>query len=305
MKVSLATLAVVALTLLSVSEAAKIKGKGGCGADGCVNIASKGRARQPDVNGHAFAEKALDGDTNGNYHSGSVTHTAGYGNDAWWSLTYPYPVYIEELQIFGRTDCCADRIDGASVTIDGKEVAILNHNDGRPMVVPVNKAGKVIMIRNKEGGSQLSLAEVLVMGAGTRGDPCRFGCDNIASQGLATQIDTDHNGQASRAIDGNTSNQWGSNSITHTKTGGPDAWWRLTFEKTMYIEQIKVYGREDCCADRLDKARVMVDGIFVGSLDHIKGFPNIISVYANGKEVEIRAPDGQPLSLAEVEVIGN
>ena len=30
------------------------------------------------------------------------------------------------------------------------------------------------------------------------------------------------------------------NSITHTKTGGPDAWWRLTFEKTMYIEQIKV-----------------------------------------------------------------
>ena len=46
----------------------------------------------------------------------------------------------------------------------------------------------------------------------------------------------------------------------------------------------------------------MVDGIYVGSLDHKKGFPNIISVYANGKEVEIRAPDGQPLSLAEVEV---
>ena len=94
--------------------------------------------------------------------SGTVTHTRGYGNDAWWSLTYPYPVYIEELQIFGRTDCCASRIDGASVTIDGKNVATLNHNDGRPMVVPVNKAGKVIMIRNKEGGSQLSLAEVLV-----------------------------------------------------------------------------------------------------------------------------------------------
>ena len=48
------------------------------------------------------------------------------------------------------------------------------------------------------------------MGAETEVFPCKDGCDNIASQGLATQSDTDHNGEASRAIDGNTSNQWSS-----------------------------------------------------------------------------------------------
>ena len=92
----------------------------------------------------------------------SVTHTQAYGSNAWWSLTFPRKMFIKEIQIFGRTDCCSERIDGASVLIDGEEVGTLNHNDGAPMVVPVKRVGSEIMIRNREGGAQLSLAEVLV-----------------------------------------------------------------------------------------------------------------------------------------------
>ncbi|XP_063681876.1 coadhesin-like [Bolinopsis microptera] len=269
------------------------------------NIASKGMAKQTDTMGSGYAELAIDGDNNGNY-GNSVTHTEAAGSNAWWSLTYPRSMFIKEIQIFGRTDCCSERIDGASVLIDGKEVGTLNHNDGAPMVVPVKKVGSEIMIRNIEGGAQLSLAEVLVMGAKIKSDPCTTGyCDNIASEGLATQIDTDHNGEASRAIDGNTSNRWGSNSITHTKTEGTNAWWRLTFPDNVYMEQIKVYGREDCCADRLDNATVYVDGELVGTVNSKIGFPNLINIAVSGQVIEIRPADRQPLCLAEVEVIGS
>ena len=45
-----------------------------------------------------------------------------------------------------------------------------------------------------------------------------------------------------------------------------------------------------------------VDDDLVGTLNSKIGFPNILNISVKGKVIEIRAADGQYLSLAEVEV---
>ncbi|XP_063689600.1 uncharacterized protein LOC134822438 [Bolinopsis microptera] len=423
----------------SLTEAQNCNSAGPCPE--VENIASKGMANQTDTMNNYNAELAIDGDNNGIMTDNSLTHTLALGSNAWWSLTYPRSMYIKEIQIFGRTDCCEDRIDGASVLIDGTEVGTLNSNDGPPMVVPVNKAGSEIMIRNREGGDAQSLAEVLVMGAETGKnwlqcmdtdtdypghdltsgtstgiDDCykkckdqagcqafvmvyddsafsgtlnycwlksqkygtgaqtvtglkagnmdcfkeidgglsAFGvlsvcstycgegqqtrersCDNpapanggancegslteaqncnsgpcpevknIASKGMAKQTDTMNNYNAELAIDGDNNGIMTDNSLTHTLALGSNAWWSLTYPRSMYIKEIQIFGRTDCCEDRIDGASVLIDGTEVGTLNSNDGPPMVVPVNKAGSEIMIRNREGGEVqSLAEVLVMG-
>ena len=47
-------------------------------------------------------------------HSNSVTHTERSGN-MWWEVDLGRVYNIQSINIYGRTDCCDDRIDGARV----------------------------------------------------------------------------------------------------------------------------------------------------------------------------------------------
>lgn len=76
-----------------------------------TNVARKSTASQssnylPLVAG---ASVAVDGNTNGSYDSGSVTHT---GNDAnaWWMTDLGSLQEISSIKIFNRTDCCTARL---------------------------------------------------------------------------------------------------------------------------------------------------------------------------------------------------
>lgn len=73
---------------------------------------------------------------------------------------------------------------------------------------------------------------------------------NVALDGTATQSSTYPGGDASKAIDGNTNGAWagGSVSITQNDT---DAFWEVDLGSTFLIENIWVWNRTDCCADRL------------------------------------------------------
>jgi len=67
---------------------------------------------------------------------------------------------------------------------------------------------------------------------------------NIAGEGTATQIDDWQTANtAELAIDGNPDGNWASGSITQTKTIGPSAWWKLTFQEFYYISSITIYNR--------------------------------------------------------------
>src|SRR5262245_14764085 len=66
----------------------------------------------------------------------------------------------------------------------------------------------------------------------------------------ATQSSTWFDADPSRAVDGNTDGDFSHGSVTHT---GPDpqAWWQVDLSRQRWIDTIEIYGRTDCCADRL------------------------------------------------------
>ena len=130
---------------------------------------------------------------------------------------------------------------------------------------------------------------------------------NLALNGTATQSTTNHNGQASRAIDGNTNGDWSSNSVTHTKNR-INSWWEVELANNSKIDQIVLYNRTSCCSNRLSNFSVSVldEG---GSIVWTKYYSEIpspsltINLDASGKSVRVNL-DGI-LSLAEVKVFGS
>src|SRR5262249_47824249 len=53
--------------------------------------------------------RAVDGNENGNWNVGSVTHT-NQEIDPFWEVDLGAAHYIDEIRIYNRTDCCAERL---------------------------------------------------------------------------------------------------------------------------------------------------------------------------------------------------
>lgn len=142
---------------------------------------------------------------------------------------------------------------------------------------------------------------VLVRSTGTTSD-------NLALGGTATQSSTDYTGEASRAIDGNTSGSWSDGSVTHTESES-GAWWQVDLGAENIIGEIVIYNRtDDCCIDRLTNFTVTIinsTGTTTFS-ESYTSYPNpSISIDAKdmyGQIVKIQLDDTNPLSLAEVEI---
>lgn len=94
--------------------------------------------------------------------------------------------------------------------------------------------GRFVRVQLPERGT-LTLAEVEVYSDGR----------NIARQGTATQVNTGHGGDAARAIDGNTSGNWGEGGQTHTveNTGSP--WWEVDLGAEYPLESLVIFNRTD------------------------------------------------------------
>ena len=97
----------------------------------------------------------------------------------------------------------------------------------------------------------LSLAEVEVFVDGK----------NVAPGGTAAQSTTAWGGEAKRAIDGNTSDKYSSNSITHTTENLPDPTWEVDLGRVVPVEKVVVWNRGDGYGQRLRGVRVtLADG---------------------------------------------
>jgi putative heme-binding domain-containing protein len=81
----------------------------------------------------------------------------------------------------------------------------------------------------------LTLAEVEVFSGGV----------NVARKGKATQHSTAHGGNASRAIDGNTSGNYADGSSTHTQEGVTNPWWEVDLGREYPLESVAIYNRTD------------------------------------------------------------
>lgn len=83
---------------------------------GGVNVALGKTTQQSSDNspGSGLSSKAVDGNTNGSFAAGSVTHTLD-GNAAmepWWQVDLGSIVTIDSVRIWNRTDCCDQRLKG-------------------------------------------------------------------------------------------------------------------------------------------------------------------------------------------------
>lgn len=68
------------------------------------NIALKGKATQSGQYADAEAKRAIDGNTDGDYRKGSVSHTGDGITDPWWEVELPATVPVEKIVVWNRTD---------------------------------------------------------------------------------------------------------------------------------------------------------------------------------------------------------
>src|SRR5262249_31623999 len=95
--------------------------------------------------------------------------------------------------------------------------------------------GRYVRIELPGERRTLTLAEVEVYSSGR----------NIARQGKATQKNTAHGGDASKAIDGNKSGHYSDGGQTHTEENTKDPWWEVDLGAEHPIDSIVIYNRTE------------------------------------------------------------
>ena len=215
------------------------------------NVALGKTASQSSTAYSGVASRAVDGNTNGAWSGGSVTHTAGGVSDAWWLVDLGSDVEIAEIRIYNRTDsCCTSRLNDAEVTIVGDATVQWINHDEYTQTNPIGpNIGRYVKVSHPTSDA-LSLAEVEVIDI--------YG-NNAALGKTASQSSTAYSGVASRATDGNTNGRYSIGSVTHTAGGASDAWWLVDLGSDTEISEVIVYNRTDsCCTSRLNDAEVEI-----------------------------------------------
>ena len=127
--------------------------------------------------GWAPASNAVDGNRDGNYSDGSVTHTDTTAGPWWW-VDLGSVRRIREINLYNRTDCCSSRLshyvikvssdstDGWNglwqVPVDASNT-IISDGDGTPQLNPVDVWARWVAVTLNDTNF-LSLAEVEVLG---------------------------------------------------------------------------------------------------------------------------------------------
>ncbi len=295
-------------------------------------------ASQSSTGSGGLASRAIDGNYNGLWSGGSVSHTSNDGTGTYWQVDLGSQRSITDITLFNRTDaCCGGRLSNYAVRAgnDAGFGSYLYDSGEQTATAPasINFSGVGVTAQyvrvqrttspSNHGDDVISLAEVDVLG------PAPFTYTNLALGSTASQSSTLSNPAnpiASKAIDGNLNTSFPSGSTTHTNPGGPvPVFWETTLASDSFINEIALYNRGDCCPDRLSNFRLSVyDGAtevwgqnyFVGSGQA----GNIFSVvedtggfFATGDRVRIELIDGHNnsgggtndvLSLREVEIYG-
>ncbi len=142
-----------------------------------VNVAIDKNAKQSTTVLNALASRAVDGNTNGNWAAGSVTHTDATPTP-WWEVDLGEVVDIANIRVWNRTDCCGERLSNFYVLVSEKPFAAPDLNStinqpgvsafpapsqgGTPSIFSIGKPGRYVRVQ-LVGTNNLSLAEVEIM----------------------------------------------------------------------------------------------------------------------------------------------
>merc|ERR1712156_769981 len=114
-----------------------------------INFALDKPTVQSSTSHGGVSSRAVDGNTNGNWRNGSVTHTPNMSNPS-WSVDLLSTFTINLIKVYNRQDCCRSRLSGFKVIIwDGSDEAFTyTHAGGTParvttISVPPTVGGRV------------------------------------------------------------------------------------------------------------------------------------------------------------------
>eukprot|EP01124_Arcella_intermedia_P010102 TRINITY_DN1664_c0_g1_i7.p1 TRINITY_DN1664_c0_g1~~TRINITY_DN1664_c0_g1_i7.p1 ORF type:complete len:520 (+),score=107.15 TRINITY_DN1664_c0_g1_i7:38-1597(+) len=288
-----------------------------------VNIALGKKATQicdyPDTPGMGLANRAIDGNSDGNYWGNSVTHTCVQYEAPWWQLDLGTNMLFNKIRIHNRRDYLPERLSNFDVILKDSlgKVVKQTHFEGyytgwcSPACwkaeallwsfPPVFAQYVTIIKRVQTPGvfEILSLAEVEVLQSSV----------NLALGKTASQpTQWAPNMGASAAVDGKTDGLY-SGSTTHT-LADTNNWWKVDLFTPSTVTQVIVHNA--------DAAPSWTSGFYIELIDSLgnvlKKSPNFIGVQlvyswtfqplAGVQVVKITLPSQGYLHLAEVEVIG-
>ena len=127
----------------------------------------------------APASNAVDGNTDGNYFHGSISHT-GLDSNAWWQLDLGASSTINNIVVWNRTDGSSSRLNDYWVfvsdspftsadtpaALQGRSGVWSNHQTSTPnpsSTIAVNAQGRYVRIQ-LSGTNFLHIAEVQIFG---------------------------------------------------------------------------------------------------------------------------------------------
>lgn len=145
------------------------------------NLARDQPTQQSSLAFNGTSDRAVDGNTNGNWRQGSVTHTREEFQP-WWQVDLGLPRVIDFVNLWNRTDsCCVDRLrnfyvlvsdepftsDDLNATIAQPGVSHYQFGGaaGAPTKLTVDHRGRYVRVQLAQTGV-LNLAEVEVHGRG-------------------------------------------------------------------------------------------------------------------------------------------
>lgn len=281
---------------------------------GGTNLALGKPATQSTTGWDSPASLAVDGNTDGNWFNGSVTHTNG-DPQGWWQVDLGASHRVGKVDVFLMTVCCSSHQNfDVKVSTDGTTW----HSFYVPgpvdyVSVPVNLQARYVRVQLRDT-DYLALAEVQVWEQPQ---------GNLAQGKPTAQSSTLSNfnppGDSWRAVDGNTDGGYFSGSVTHTN-GEAQGWWQVDLGSVGALDRVDVWNRTDCCAERLTDFYVLVSDAPFNSTDLNTslsqagvsayrtagqgGRPTPIQVGRTGRYVRVQLVGSGVLSLAEVQVWG-
>lgn len=288
------------------------------------NVALFKPAEQINTFGAGHANRAVDGNTDGHWHRGSVSHTNNGTENPWWEVDLLEEHYISSITIYNRTDCCSDRLNNFVIRVSDKKFEgnyggeIYNNDksnftNAKTFTKPAR--GRFVRIY-LEGSGTLSLGEVVVNGKPVNSERHLRPNENLALGKRARQSSVHENATANRANDDDRDGHWSQGSIMHTKADR-QPYWEVDLGKNYLIKEIKVFNRTDSYKERLDGFNIYVTKEIVNGSEQRKNpfaadekkFDTKYKSFTNtqvGRYVRIEINRDQPhyLHLAEVEVYG-
>ncbi len=320
-------LQLTAQSVLTIAEFEIIAGPPGAGP---VNLcrASGATPSQSSTDYGGDPERACDGDTNGDFFAGSVTHTS-WQSQPYWQVDLGTVDTIGEVTIFNRSDCCTSALSNFYVLVSEQPFvsADLDEVRAQPGVeayyvgaevagsenLSIVRDGRYVRVQ-LAGQNVLTLAEVQVW-SHTGGPPPVNYCRLPETQ--VSQSSLDFGGVPERACDGDTNGDYFAGSVTHT---GWDfqPWWEADLAEVRSLDQVTVWNRTDCCDAILRDFYLLVsDDPFVSqdlastrAQPGVREFHQIDSVVGSitfdvggtGRYLRVQLVEQNVLTLAEVEI---